>query len=105
LTEFSDNKQWPTMLMKFQDLTMKVWFSLLQAFPQSTLAWRFGALLTLQFSLTAAPASQPRNVICGQLLSLSLAALGQCRLRDVLPVHLLVPAIAALAISVLHGEF
>lgn len=59
----------------------------------------FGALLTLQFSLTPAPASQPRNVIYGQLLSLSLALLGRRYLYDVLPIYLLVPLVAALAIA------
>jgi hypothetical protein len=33
----------------------------------------FGALMTLQFGLTAAPASQPRNCILGQLFSLTVA--------------------------------
>ena len=33
----------------------------------------FGALVTLQYGLTAAPASQPRNVILGQALSLCIA--------------------------------
>jgi hypothetical protein len=33
----------------------------------------FGALMTLVFSLTSAPASQPRNVVLGQLLSLFVA--------------------------------
>jgi hypothetical protein len=33
----------------------------------------FGALMTLLFSLTSAPASQPKNVILGQLLSLFIA--------------------------------
>lgn len=59
----------------------------------------FGALLTLQFSLTAAPASQPRNALYGQLLSLSLAVLGRHHLAGVLPNRLLVPLIAALAIA------
>jgi len=33
----------------------------------------FGALMTLQFGLTAAPASQPRNCVLGQLFSLTVA--------------------------------
>mmetsp|Transcript_37540 Transcript_37540/g.79160 ORF Transcript_37540/g.79160 Transcript_37540/m.79160 type:complete len:512 (-) Transcript_37540:1674-3209(-) len=33
----------------------------------------FGALMTLQFSLTQAPASQPRNAILGQAISISIA--------------------------------
>ena len=33
----------------------------------------FGALVTLQYSLTSAPASQPRNVILGQAISISIA--------------------------------
>jgi len=38
----------------------------------------FGALMTLQYGLTAAPASQPRNAIVGQLLSLVIAqSIGQ----------------------------
>lgn len=32
-----------------------------------------GALLTLQYSLTSAPAAQPRNAIIGQLISLTVA--------------------------------
>jgi len=40
----------------------------------------FGALMTLQFGLTAAPASQPRNVIIGQILSLCVAqVIGQAK--------------------------
>ncbi|KAL9182580.1 hypothetical protein ACHAXT_013232 [Thalassiosira profunda] len=35
----------------------------------------FGALMTLQYSLTAAPASQPRNAILGQAVSISIALL------------------------------
>ncbi|KAL3943625.1 MAG: hypothetical protein SGBAC_002293 [Bacillariaceae sp.] len=33
----------------------------------------FGALMTLQYGLTAAPASQPRNAIVGQTLALTIA--------------------------------
>jgi hypothetical protein len=33
----------------------------------------FGALMTLQYGLTAAPASQPRNAIAGQTISLTIA--------------------------------
>ncbi len=33
----------------------------------------FGALMTLQYGLTAAPASQPRNAICGQALAGAVA--------------------------------
>ena len=33
----------------------------------------FGALMTLQYSLTAAPASQPMNAILGQAISLAIA--------------------------------
>ena len=33
----------------------------------------FGALMTLQYNLTAAPASQPRNAILGQTISLCIA--------------------------------
>jgi hypothetical protein len=33
----------------------------------------FGALMTLQYSLTAAPASQPRNAMFGQAISISIA--------------------------------
>ena len=33
----------------------------------------FGALMTLQYGLTPAPASQPRNVVYGQTISLSIA--------------------------------
>lgn len=37
----------------------------------------FGALMTLVYGLTAAPASQPRNALLGQTLSVSLALLLQ----------------------------
>jgi CBS-domain-containing membrane protein len=38
----------------------------------------FGALMTLQYGLTAAPASQPRNAIIGQTFSLLIAhSIGQ----------------------------
>ncbi len=33
----------------------------------------FGALVTLQYSLTSAPASQPKNMIVGQAISLAIA--------------------------------
>lgn len=33
----------------------------------------FGALATLHYGLTAAPASQPRNAILGQIISLTIA--------------------------------
>ena len=33
----------------------------------------FGALMTLQYGLTAAPASQPRNALYGQIVSVSIA--------------------------------
>jgi CBS-domain-containing membrane protein len=33
----------------------------------------FGALMTLQYSLTAAPASQPMNAVLGQAISLAIA--------------------------------
>ena len=39
--------------------------------------------MTLQFSLTAAPASQPRNIIIGQILSLIIAqGIGQAKHLD-----------------------
>jgi hypothetical protein len=59
----------------------------------------FGALLTLQFSLTAAPASQPRNVIYGQMISLSIALLSNSYLRPILPMWLLLPLTAAASIA------
>ena len=33
----------------------------------------FGAFITLQYALTMAPPSQPRNALCGQLVALSIA--------------------------------
>lgn len=57
----------------------------------------FGALLTLQFSLTAAPASQPRNVIYGQMVSLSLALIAKTLLHW--SPMVVVPFATALAIS------
>lgn len=53
----------------------------------------FGALLTLLFSLTAAPASQPRAIIYGQLICISIALLGKYYLVDLarLPIWLVVP--------------
>ena len=39
--------------------------------------------MTLQFSLTAAPASQPRNIVIGQILSLVIAqGIGQAKHID-----------------------
>jgi hypothetical protein len=40
---------------------------------QSLLIGPFGALMTLQYGLTAAPASQPRNAILGQIVSGAIA--------------------------------
>jgi hypothetical protein len=63
----------------------------------------FGALLTLQFSLTAAPASQPRNVIYGQVISIGLALLSKHYLLDLYswPHWLVVPMTTAGGISLM----
>ena len=63
----------------------------------------FGALLTLLFSLTAAPASQPRTIIYGQLICISMALLGKHFLMDLasLPVWIVVPLIAAGGIALM----
>lgn len=42
-------------------------------FPHSLLHSPFGAFMTLLYGLTAAPASQPRNAIFGQVLSTTIA--------------------------------
>ena len=56
----------------------------------------FGAALTLLFSLTAAPASQPRTIIYGQLVCISMALLGKYYLLDVarLPIWMVVSVTA-----------
>ncbi|CAJ1958792.1 unnamed protein product [Cylindrotheca closterium] len=59
----------------------------------------FGALMTLQYGLTAAPASQPRNAIVGQTLALIIACLiGQL---DELELWLRQSLATALAIGVM----
>lgn len=82
-------------------LTLLVLFflsSLLQTMTGEKLVLApFGALLTLQFSLTAAPASQPRNVIYGQLVSLSIALIAKTLLHW--SPMVVVPFATALAIS------
>eukprot|EP00986_Skeletonema_menzelii_P006729 scaffold2550_cov153-Skeletonema_menzelii.AAC.17 len=57
----------------------------------------FGALVTLQYALTAAPASQPRNAIYGQVMSLSIALI----VNLIIPASswVRVPVTTALAIS------
>lgn len=63
----------------------------------------FGALLTLQFSLTAAPASQPRNVIYGQLTAIAIALLSKRYLLEQRgwPHWLVVPLATAGGISLM----
>ena len=55
------------MLLNFSDAITK------QNPALSLVTGPFGALMTLQYNLTAAPASQPRNAILGQTISLSVA--------------------------------
>lgn len=60
----------------FLTLLMLLYFSdfITEQNPQYSLVLGpFGALMTLQYSLTSAPASQPRNVLLGQAISLSIA--------------------------------
>ena len=63
----------------------------------------FGALLTLLFSLTAAPASQPRAIIYGQLVCISMALLGKYYLMDLarLPIWLVVPLTTSGGIAIM----
>ena len=63
----------------------------------------FGALLTLQFSLTAAPASQPRNVIYGQVICISMALLAKHYLMELggWPLWIVVPLTTAGGIAVM----
>lgn len=64
----------------------------------------FGALLTLQYSLTAAPASQPRNAVFGQSLCLVLAWFWSAvfALLSALPTPLLLPTSVASAIALMQ---
>lgn len=55
------------MLLYYSDAISKRWPG------YSLVGGPFGALMTLQYSLTAAPASQPRNAILGQAISVSIA--------------------------------
>ncbi|EJK61098.1 hypothetical protein THAOC_18464 [Thalassiosira oceanica] len=58
-------------------LTLLLLSALSAAFTDSTgysiVLGPFGALMTLQYGLTPAPASQPRNALYGQVISLSIA--------------------------------
>jgi hypothetical protein len=57
----------------------------------------FGALLTLQFSLTAAPASQPRSIIYGQIICHSMAIFSKLVFMDIAcwPLWMIVPLTTA----------
>jgi len=60
----------------FVSLLMLLYFSdaIAKRNPQYSLVLGpFGALMTLQYGLTAAPASQPRNAVLGQVIALSIA--------------------------------
>lgn len=59
-----------------------------------------GALVTLQYALTAAPASQPRNAIYGQVVSLAIALI----VNLIIPTSswARVPVTTALAISTMY---
>lgn len=60
----------------FVSLLMLLYFSdaIAKRNPQYSLVLGpFGALMTLQYGLTAAPASQPRNAVLGQTIALSIA--------------------------------
>jgi CBS domain-containing membrane protein len=61
----------------------------------------FGALLTLQFSLTAAPASQPRTIIYGQIICHSMALFSKLVFMDIAcwPIWIIVPLTTAAGIT------
>ena len=60
----------------------------------------FGALMTLQFGLTAAPASQPRSIIFGQAISITIA-LGVSNLDKWLTMYIRQSLATAIAIAVM----
>ena len=67
----------------------------------------FGAFLTLQYSLTAAPASQPRNAIYGQITCLTIAGISSqvfawIRPTLLLPEILLLPSAVAAGIATMQ---
>ena len=61
----------------------------------------FGALVTLQYGLTAAPASQPRNAILGQALAGAVAMVFTYVPDSILPVWLRQAVAPAIAIGVM----
>ena len=63
----------------------------------------FGALLTLQYSLTAAPAAQPRTILYGQVLCLGTALMCQYVGMNQLhwSPHLVLPFAGALGIAIM----
>lgn len=71
-----------TALVGFCNLLSSRFFSLLS--DGKLVLAPFGALLTLQFSLTAAPASQPRAILYGQCICLGTTLLCQYVLLDCL---------------------
>mmetsp|Transcript_24331 Transcript_24331/g.45011 ORF Transcript_24331/g.45011 Transcript_24331/m.45011 type:complete len:234 (-) Transcript_24331:201-902(-) len=59
----------------------------------------FGALMTLQFSLTQAPVSQPRNALYGQTVAISIALFVKLTLADAARTWIQIPITGALAIA------
>ncbi len=84
------------MLVAVKTLFVRYWSSSLILAP-------FGALLTLQYSLTAAPASQPRNVLYGLCICLGITLLCQYVLlhQFMCKKELVLPLAGALGISIM----
>jgi hypothetical protein len=61
----------------------------------------FGALMTLQYNLTQAPAAQPYNIILGEIVSMSIALLSYYVLVDSVPSWFLSAFAPGLAIGVM----
>lgn len=59
----------------------------------------FGALMTLQYGLTPAPASQPRNAIYGQTIAISIALLVKLVPTEIITSWLKPPIATALAVA------
>jgi CBS-domain-containing membrane protein len=59
----------------------------------------FGAFMTLLYGLTAAPASQPRNALAGQAVSMAIAVAISCAPPEALPAWAKQSAAGSLAIA------
>jgi len=59
----------------------------------------FGALMTLQYGLTPAPASQPRNAFYGQTIAISIALLVKLATATIFHEWIRIPVATALAIA------